>query len=194
MSQGRPRAFDPDRALDQALYLFWRKGYEGTSLADLTAAMGINRPSLYAAFGNKEALFRKALDRYMERPAAALQRALEAPTARLVAEGVLADAVERLTDPAGPAGCLAVHGALACGAEADPIRRELAARRHATELALRRRFERAREEGDLTQVEPAALARYLAALTQGMAVQAAAGASRDELAQVAATALAGLKL
>lgn len=174
--------------------MFWRKGYEGASLAELTAAMGINRPSPYAAFGNKEALFRRALDRYMERPAAALRAALAAPTARQVAECVLADAVDRLTDPANPPGCMAVHGALACGAEAEPIRREPAARRQATERAQRERFERARAEGDLAEgVDPAGLTRYLAALVQGMAVQAVGGASsRDELAQIAAAALAGL--
>jgi len=195
MSLGRPRAFNADQALDRALTLFWRRGYEGASLSDLTQAMGINRPSLYAAFGNKEALFRKALDRYMARPAADLQRAVEAPEARLVAERFLADAVERLTDPANPPGCLAVHGALACGAEGDPIRQELVVRRQGTEAALRERFARARVEGDLAPgVDPAGLARYLAALTQGMAVQAAGGASRDELRQVAETALAALRV
>ncbi len=76
---GRPRAFDVDQALDQALKVFWRKGYEGASLPDLTRAMGINRPSLYAAFGNKEALFRKALDRYDDGPAAYVREALEEP-------------------------------------------------------------------------------------------------------------------
>lgn len=193
MTLGRPRAFDPDRALDRALALFWRKGYEGASLSELTQAMGINRPSLYAAFGNKEALFRRALDRYMERPTAALRRALAAPTARQVIERLLMDAVDRLTDPANPPGCLAVHGALACGGDADPIRRELIARRQETENAIRERLERARAEGDLKAgIDPAALARYVAALTQGMAVQAAGGASRDDLRQIAETALGGL--
>ena len=82
MPQGRPRAFDIDEALEQALQVFWRKGYLGTSLTDLTEAMGINRPSLYATFGNKEALFRKVLDRYSERQTAYLRSALEEPTAR----------------------------------------------------------------------------------------------------------------
>src|SRR6266436_2473813 len=113
---GRPRAFDVDEALDQALKVFWRNGYEGTSLPDLTRAMGINRPSLYAAFGNKEALFRKAL---------------EEPTARAVVEALLRGAVEQLSSPRHPQGCLMVQGALSCGRTADPIRRELAARRAA---------------------------------------------------------------
>src|SRR5882724_6357466 len=88
-ARGRPRTFDIDAALDAALHVFWRKGYDGASLADLTGAMGINRPSLYAAFGNKEALFRKALDRYVDRPAAFVLEALSAPTARAVVEHLL---------------------------------------------------------------------------------------------------------
>src|SRR5438094_4748444 len=112
---GRPRAFDVDEALDQALRIFWRKGYAGASLPDLTRAMGINRPSLYAAFGNKEMLFRKALDRYAEGPAAYVCEALREPTARAVVERLLRGAIKLLTDPSNPGGCLAVHGALACG-------------------------------------------------------------------------------
>src|SRR3977135_1391854 len=88
-SKGRPRAFDVDLALDRALHLFWRKGYEGTSLSDLTKAMRINRPSLYAAFGNKETLFRKTLDRYSKGPTAFSHDALRAPTARAVVERLL---------------------------------------------------------------------------------------------------------
>src|SRR5438067_5604399 len=113
---GRPRSFDIDKALDRALQVFWHKGYEGTTLSDLTQAMGINRPSLYAAFGNKEALFRKALDRYGEGPAAYVRAALEEPTARAVAERLLLGTVEGLTDPGHPTGCLMVQGALSCSA------------------------------------------------------------------------------
>src|SRR5712672_80887 len=111
MPRGRPRDFDVDEALDRALEVFWRRGYEGASLPDLTAAMGINRPSLYAAFGSKEGLFRRALDRYAEGPAAYVREALDEPTARRVAERLLGGAAERLTDPRNPGGCLVVQGA-----------------------------------------------------------------------------------
>src|SRR5437763_13880440 len=101
---GRQRAFDTDRALDRALEVFWRKGYEGASLADLTKAMGINRPSLYAAFGSKEELFRKALDRYLEGPAAYVAAALNEPTARAVAERLLDGTIDLLSNPRNPHG------------------------------------------------------------------------------------------
>jgi AcrR family transcriptional regulator len=188
---GRPRSFDADAALDRALALFWRHGYEGTSLSDLTEAMGIGRPSLYAAFGDKEALFRRALDRYADGPAAFARVALEEPTARAVVERLLRDAAEALTDPCFPPGCLAVQGGLTCGAGSEAIRQELARRRADNEAALRARLERAAAEGDLwPDVDPADLARYVATVFQGMAVQAAGGATRDELRRVAERALA----
>ena len=187
---GRPRSFDLDRALDRALQMFWRKGYEGTSLADLTEAMGINRPSVYAAFGDKEALFRKALDRYAEGPASYVREALKEPTARGVVETLLRKTVDSLSDPRNPRGCLNVQGALACGAAAEPIRRELASRRAAGEAAIRRRLRRAKAEGDLApDADPADLARYIATVLQGLSVQAAGGANRAQLLRVIQTAM-----
>src|SRR5476649_1907278 len=126
---GRPRAFDIDAALDRALQVFWKKGYEGASLSDLTDAMGINRPSLYAAFGNKEELFRKAVTRYTDGPASFVRIALEEPTARAAVERLLYGALEVMADPRNPRGCLMVQGALSCGTTADPVRKELGARR-----------------------------------------------------------------
>ena len=188
--KGRPRSFDVDRALDCALQLFWRKGYEGTSLSDLTQAMGINRPSLYAAFGDKEALFRRALDRYAHGTAAYVREALDQPTARAVVEGLLRGAADLMTDSRNPAGCLNVQGALACNEVAEPIRRELISRRAGGEAALRRRLKRAKAEGDLPRgSNPSDLARYIATVVHGMAVQAAGGASRGELRGVIRTAL-----
>jgi len=187
---GRPRSFDMDQALERALQVFWRKGYEGTSLSDLTGAMGINRPSLYAAFGDKEALFRNALDRYAEASASYVREALNQPTARGVVEKLLRGAASRLSNPKNPPGCLNVQGALACGGEADPIRRELASRRAAGEAAIRQRLKRARAEGDLPpNANPTDLARYVATVLHGMSVQAAGGATRAELQRVVQTAL-----
>jgi AcrR family transcriptional regulator len=187
---GRPRAFDPEAALDHALHVFWKKGYEGASLADLTRAMRINRPSLYAAFGNKEALFLKALDRYANGPVSFMRDALAEPTARAVAERLFRAATELLTDKCHPTGCLMVQGALACGEAADPIRRELISRRVAGECDLRKRFDRAKSEGDLpADSDPADLARYVVTVLHGMSVQAAGGAGREELQRVAELAL-----
>ncbi len=187
---GRPRAFDPETALDRALQVFWRKGYEGASLADLTRAMRINRPSMYAAFGNKEALFLKALDRYAEGPVSFMRDALAEPTARAVAERLFRAAAELLTDKRHAPGCLMVQGALACSEAAEPIRRELISRRAAGECDLRKRFDRAKSEGDLpADSVPADLARYVVTVLHGMSVQAAGGAGREELQRVAELAL-----
>jgi AcrR family transcriptional regulator len=190
VSLGRPRAFDLDRALERALRLFWEKGYEGTSLSDLTKAIGVNRPSLYAAFGNKEALFRKALDRYVERTIAFVRDAINEPTGRGVAKRLLRSAADMVTNPRNPRGCLTVRGALSSGEEADPIRLELALRRSEGEAVIRERLERAKGEGELPAgANPTDLARYLATVYQGMSVQAAGGATRPQLRRVAETAL-----
>ena len=189
---GRPLSFDPDRALEAALRVFWKKGYEGTALSDLTAAMGINRPSIYATFGNKEALFRKALDRYSGRMTNYMDEALKEPTARAVAERLMAGTADLLSCPGNPKGCLIVQGALACGDEAQSIRKELIARRATGETAVRGRFERARVEGDLpVGTDPADLARYVMTVMHGMAVQSAGGASREELQGVIDLSLRG---
>jgi AcrR family transcriptional regulator len=192
---GRPRSFDIDRALDRALQVFWRKGYEGASLSDLTKAVGVNRPSLYAAFGDKEALFRNALHRYLHGPAAYTQEALKESTARAVVERLLRGAADLNTSPRNPGGCLTVQGALACGEAVDSIRQELAAHRAAGEAALRRRFQRAKSEGDLpATANPADLARYVVTVIYGMAVQAAGGASRNQLQRIVEMALRTLPL
>ena len=195
MPAGRPRTFDPDDALDSALRVFWRKGYEGTSLPDLTKAMGINRPSLYAAFGNKEQLFRKALDRYAQGPAAYWNEAIAEPTARKVIERLLHGAVNLMSDSSNPRGCLAVQGALACGDDADCLRKELASRRRAREMTLKKRLQRARAERDLPAgTNPDELARFVATIIQGMAVQAAGGANRKQLLSIAKSALGACPL
>ncbi|GLH82279.1 TetR family transcriptional regulator [Bradyrhizobium sp. SSBR45G] len=190
MAIGRPRTFDRDTALDQAMEVFWRHGYEGATIAQLTDAMGINPPSLYAAFGSKEALLRAALDRYTARREAWMDEVLSAPTAREVTSRMLMGVAEKQTDPANPPGCLLVQGGLACGSGSANVPFELAARRAQTEEQLRHRFERAKDEGDLASgADPAALARYVSAVITGMSVMASSGADCEALAQVAAVAV-----
>ena len=182
---GRPREFDAEDALRAALEVFWRLGYEGASLTDLTAAMAISRPSLYAAFGNKEQLFHKALELYGREQGSFMQAALDAPCARDVAERFLQGSLALQTRDAGPRGCLSVINSAACGAEAAPVRAAVLSRLAEAEAALRSRFERARADGDLPGgLDPAALARQLMAVSQGMALQAGAGVTRAELQDV----------
>jgi AcrR family transcriptional regulator len=182
---GRARTFDTDVALDAAMVLFWRKGYEATSLSDLTEAMGINRPSLYAAFGNKEELFGKALERYGAGPSAYVREALEQPTGREVAEALLRGAADLQTDPRTPAGCLAVQGAGPCGDDASHVGRTLVGFRLAGDAVIRARFEQARAEGDLPAgADPEELSDFIRTVIYGMAVQAASGATRDDLERV----------
>jgi AcrR family transcriptional regulator len=185
---GRPRAFNPDAALDRAMHVFWAKGYEGASLSDLTRAMRINRPSLYAAFGNKEQLFRKVLDRYTNGPVAWFAKALAAPKARDVVEQIFLGTSKMAENRRIPPGCLLVQGALACGSAS--ARKEVAARRVAVEVALCRRLQRAKREGDLPKnADPAELAGYVVTVVRGMAVQAAGGANSDHLRRVGQIAL-----
>jgi AcrR family transcriptional regulator len=187
---GRPRSFDTGKALDRALNVFWRTGYEGASLSDLTKAMGINRPSLYAAFGDKEKLFRKVLDRYAEGPASFSEAALQESTSRAVVERLLYGTADLLTSPQNPHGCLWVQGALACGNGADSVRKELISRRVAGEAKLRQRLNRAKIDGDLPpEANPGSLARYIVTMIQGMSIQAASGASRGELHRIIDIAL-----
>src|SRR5258705_12971315 len=182
MAMGRPRAFDMDQALQHALHVFWRKGYEGASLADLPEAMGINPPSLYAAFGNKEGLFRKAVDRYVAERGKHWDEALSEPTARASVDRLMRRGADALTDKCNPGGCLLVHGALSCSDEAAPIKRELARRRATGEVRLRERFDRAKSDGDLpADVDSADLARYVMTMMEGMAIQAASGTTREAL-------------
>src|SRR5437868_871309 len=143
---GRPRSFDTDKALDHALQVFREKGYEGASLSDLTAAMGINRPSLYAAFGDKQSLFRQVLDRYTGQLLDSFHHAMQEKTARSFVERLLRTAAELLTDPHNPPGCLTVTGALAGGEESEPIRKELICRRAQVESLIAQRLKRAKRE------------------------------------------------
>ena len=186
---GRPREFDIDQALQRAMLLFWRQGYEGTSLSDLTRELGLTRTSLYAAFGSKEALFLKALDLYEER-SGYRAAALTARTARDYARALLEGAADLHGDQKNPAGCLGVQGALVCAPESNGIRNELIRRRKVGESIIRDRLKRAKAEGDLpADADAADLARYLSILIYGITVQAAGGATRKELRSAAELAL-----
>jgi len=190
MGMGRPREFDAETALDQAMEVFWRHGYEGATIAQLTEAMGINPPSLYACFGNKEGLLKAALDRYTKLRSVWMDEVVAAPTARDVAERMLMGIAEKQTDPANPPGCLLVQGGIACGTGSENVPFELAARRAQNEDQLRDRFVRAKAEGDLREsADPAALARYVSAVSVGMGVMASSGADREALRQVASVAV-----
>ena len=188
--KGRPREFCCDQALAAALRVFWSKGYDGASLSDLTEAMGITRPSLYAAFGNKEALFHKALDLYEAEKLEYTRVALRPPTARAVAAYYLHGALEMQTSSCDPKGCLGVISSVACGAEAESIKADVVARRSSSQAALIERFEQAKRDGDIpAHIDIAGLTSYLYALLQGMAIQAGSGASRGDLEKVVATSL-----
>lgn len=189
--KGRPRAFDLDEALAAALLVFWRNGYEAASMAELTSAMGITKPSLYAAFGNKEQLFHKALDLYEREKLAYMTSALEAPTARGVAERLFRGALEMQTNTCDPKGCLGVISSATCGAEAEPIKAEVVKRRASSEAALVRRFEQAEAAGELPEgMTPEALTRFLYAILQGLAIQGGSGATCAELCQLVETSMA----
>lgn len=195
MAGGRPRGFSREAALDRALELFWRRGYEGTSVADLTDEMDVSRPSLYAAFGDKEELFRAVVARYEAQYADHVRRALERPQIADAIRTLLLDAAAALTAPDRPAGCLLVHGALACDEENAAARDLLAAARLSRQAAIRARLEGAAGQGDLApDGDPVLLAEYVMALLSGMAVQAIGGASRDALTAVAELGLRVLEL
>ena len=179
---GRPREFDRNTALRAAMLVFWRQGYEGASLADLTEAMEISKPTLYAAFGDKEGLLREAVRMYLGLRAEEYAAALNLPTVREVAEAWL-----RLTggvrNEAGvPPGCLLVQGALVGSQASRMIQEEIASIRNEGTRQLEQRFLRAKREGDLPGIwEPAPLAQYLSALASGLAVQSSGGVSPEVL-------------
>ncbi|WP_077145955.1 TetR/AcrR family transcriptional regulator [Sphingopyxis sp. KK2] len=188
--KGRPREFCVDQALAEALHVFWAKGYDGASMTDLTEAMGITKPSLYAAFGNKEALFHKALDLYEQEKLEYGRAALEQPTARKVAEYYLHGAIDVHGGTSDPKGCMGLISSLACSPEAESIKADVVRRRASSQRLLVERFERAKAEGDIpAHVDAEGLTSVLYALLQGITVQAGAGATRAELERLVDTSM-----
>jgi AcrR family transcriptional regulator len=186
---GRPRGFDSDLALDAAVNVFWRRGYDGASLSELTAAMGINRPSLYTAFGDKAQLFHMALRRYVDRNMGYVSAALALPTAHEVAAAFLVGNAVAVTRPGLPAGCLSVQAAVAT--EGSSQLALLSENRATIQALFADRFRRAIDEGDLTANEdPDELATFLITLSTGFAIRAADGTSRDSLLTLVRRAMA----
>lgn len=189
--KGRPREFCVDQALASALHVFWEKGYEGASMTDLTEAMGITKPSLYAAFGNKEALFHKALDLYEQEKLEYGRVALEQPTARKVTEYFLRNALDVHGGTHDPKGCMSLISSLVCSPEAESVKADVLRRQKSSRCLLVERFERAKAEGDIpAHVDAEGLTSLLFALLQGISVQASAGATRAELELLVDTSMA----
>lgn len=190
--RGRPRAFDRTTALRRAMELFWERGYEGASLSDLTAAMGIRSPSLYAAFGSKEALFKEAVGYYNTVTGAEPLQALEqAPTARAGIEAFLRHHAKVYVEPGHPTGCMVMLAATAGPTENEEIRRFLAGCRKSDMDTLRHRIERGVAGGDLPAgTDCEALARFASAVMHGMSLQARDGADRAALERVVGCVMA----
>ncbi|MFL9827075.1 TetR/AcrR family transcriptional regulator [Rhodoplanes sp. SY1] len=190
MALGRPRTFDMDEALDRALQVFWRRGYEGASIAELTQAIGIAPPSLYAAFGNKEGLFRKVLERYVAVRTKFWDEALAAPSAREMVARLLHGTADFMTDACNPPGCLLVRGTVACSDMAQDVHQELIDRRREGERMVCERLLAAKAAGELpADLDPKGFACFVATVLEGMSVHAAGGATRDDLHAVAAMAM-----
>lgn len=192
---GRPRAFSEPEALDAAMRVFWEKGYEGATLDDLTRAIGINRSSLYATFGDKENLFRRVIARYSAGPMAFLWDTLQKPTARAVVEALLRATVDFLADPSHPQGCLTLQGGLACGSGAATVKQTMIDWRKGGLSRLQKRFQRAHHEEDLAKdINPKDLARYILIVMNGLGVQAANGATKTEMTRAVEMALRSMPL
>ena len=195
MSSQQSRGFNQSEALDRALELFWRNGYEGTSIADLTEAIGISRPSLYAAFGDKEQLFRAVLAHYATGPGAYIQHALDKPRAADAIRALLLNAAASFTSRDHPPGCFVVQGALATGREGISARDLLVAERLSRQATVHARLKRGVSEGDLPAgIDPVAITEYLMTLLNGMAVQVLGGADGPMLIAVAENGLRALGL
>ena len=172
------------------MMLFWKRGFEGTSMADLTEAMGLNPSSIYAAFGDKQALFSLAVKRYMETRAQYARKALEQPTLEKVIHALFNSTVAFLTTPNQPPTCMTLAGAVGCSVDASPARDMMTEIRKQNELALSERFLRAQKSGELSKdVNVDDYTRYLSTIIAGLSIQAANGSTKAQLKRTAQMAL-----
>jgi AcrR family transcriptional regulator len=187
---GRPISFDKDAALEAAMLLFWERGFEGTSMADLTQAMGLNPSSIYAAFGDKHALFSLAVKRYVDSEARYATEALAEPTLEKVIRALFNNTVAFLTTPGHPPTCMTLAGAMGCSIDAAPARDLMTEVRKQNETAIRERFLDARKSGELSKdINVDDYTRYLSSILAGLSVQAANGSTKAELRRTAQMAL-----
>lgn len=187
---GRPISFDKDAALEAAMLLFWERGFAGTSMADLTQAMGLNPSSIYAAFGDKHELFSLAVKRYVESRAQYATKALEEPTLEKVVRALFDSTVAFLTTPGHPPTCMTLAGAVGCSVEATPARDIMTEIRIQNEVAMRTRFLQARKSGELSkEVNVDDYTRYLSSILAGLSIQAANGSTKAELKRTSQMAL-----
>jgi AcrR family transcriptional regulator len=187
---GRPISFDKDAALEAAMLLFWERGYEGTSMVDLTQAMGLNPSSIYAAFGDKHALYSLAVTRYMDSRAQYATRALEEPTLERVLRALFDNTVAFLTTPGHPPTCMTLAGAMGCSVDATPARDLMTEIRKQNEVAIRQRLLKARKNGELPKgINADDFTRYLSSILAGLSIQAANGSTKSELKRTGQMAL-----
>lgn len=172
------------------MLLFWRHGYEATSLTDLTQAMGITAPSIYAAYGDKKGLFLRAVQRYLTQPISPAELIAQAPTAREAARAMLDGSALAFTGGNTPPGCLLASSAIACSTAAADVRKELASLRRGIEACLRAKIEQDVRAGVMAaDTDAETLAAYITTIIQGMSTLARDGASREKLARIAQTAM-----
>lgn len=187
---GRPISFSKDAALEAAMLLFWERGFEGTSMADLTQAMGLSPSSIYAAFGDKHALFSRAVKRYMNIRAQYATKALEEPTLKKFIRALFDNTVAFLTAPGHPPTCMTLSGTAGCSADAAPARDLVREIRKQNEVAMRERLLEARKSGELRKdINVDDYTRYLSSIIAGLSIQAANGSTKAELRRTARMAL-----
>ncbi len=193
--KGRPLSFDREAALQQAMLLFWRHGYESTSVSELTTALGVTPPSLYAAFGDKRRLFLAAVARYVSGPVTSTSIIADAPDARAAAARLLEASAIGFTGEQTPQGCLLASAAISCSAEAADVQRELASIRRDIEGQLAAKIEHSVRAGELPAAcDGDAMAAHVMAVIQGMSTLARDGAPREKLLRIASTAMSAWPL